>query len=151
MKKSIFSWARTSFWEKQEKYFQEKENLSWGRRRGSASPRRTSSEIGYFLDVSLFLSNSKTKFILPFTTNQEICGRPWCEKCKKNVITTTTTITTLMFPESPKKLPPIKISLNWSLAFVCQKNLVSIENLRILFMAVIAWYHRCHLLLMRKI
>ena len=37
------------------------------------------------------------------------------------------------------------------LRFVCQKNLVSIENLRILFMAVIAWYHRCHLLLMRNI
>ena len=55
MKKAIFSWARTFFWEKQEKYFQEKENLSWGRRRGSTSPRRTSSEKGYFLDVHFFL------------------------------------------------------------------------------------------------
>jgi len=30
-----------------------------------------------------------------------------------------------------------------------ERHLVSIENLRILFMAVIAWYHRCHLLLAR--
>ena len=149
MKKAIFSWARTFFWEKQEKYFQEKENLSWGRRRGSTSPRRTSSEKGYFLDVSLFLTKKSYSSIYNKSGNMwqaTVWKMPERRDYNNN------NNNNIDDSWIPKETSTFKRFL-WidHLAFVCQKNLVSIENLRILFMAVIAWYHRCHLLLMRKI